>query len=75
MHILDSALHALYERIAEDGGINWKSSETGLFSWYYAERGLYLLKENSSSALHLVKAHNPIDAMMKVSIKIKSGLL
>ncbi len=71
MSKLDIALHDLYFAIeVEDGGINWNESPTKVFSWYYAENRLYLIRENSTGGLYLIKAHNPIDAMMKVSIKI-----
>ena len=79
MNKTDKAIHQLYDDIKEIRFNDFLSlgADEHYFDWYYAESGLYIIRDVMIDALYFIEARSPVKALEQLKSRldeaVKSG--
>ena len=74
----DKAIHEVYRAI-QTNALKWNDFPSiGLcesyYLWYYAEKGLYVIRDCMTDMFYLVEARNPIEAFKVLHDRIEEAM-
>ena len=76
MMTLDKAIHRVYDDLNQIPFRDFQSVgvDEHYYLWYYAESGLYIIKDVMIDCLYLIEARSPVKALKKVKDRLEEAM-